>query len=48
MLIKIHYTIVFWKRADMNEKLQESAQYLRCFNNLEMESFSVTKRYLRK
>jgi len=41
MLIKIHYTVVFWKRADMNEKLQESAQYLRCFNNLEMESFRV-------
>jgi rubrerythrin len=25
----------------MNEKLQESAQYLRCFSNLEIESFRV-------
>ncbi len=25
----------------MNEKLQESAQYLKCFNNLEIESFRV-------
>ncbi len=36
MLIKIHYTC-FLERADMNEKLQESAQYLKCFNNLEIE-----------
>jgi len=31
----------FSELPDMNEKLQESAQYLRCFNNLEVESFRV-------
>jgi hypothetical protein len=32
---------LFLERVEMNEKLQESAQYLKCFNNLEIESFRV-------
>lgn len=40
MLIKIPYTS-FFDVTEMNEKLQESALYLRCFGNLEVEAFRV-------
>jgi rubrerythrin len=32
---------MFFGRAEMNEKLQESAQHLKCFSNLEIEAFRV-------
>ncbi len=48
MFIKTHYTLGYSGKQKMNEKLQESAQSLKCFNNIEVEAFRLYETLAKK